>query len=164
MNAKIKFKNKKKYKGELISDIIVESKNYLKGVNCPKSLNSSAIDEFLVIFLVAAKASGVSSFKNLSELNKKESPRLDIAVKFLKKIGVKVLRNKDNIKIFGNPNLTLKGKYKISNFRKDHRIFMMSCVAALAFGGDWIIEDKDSTKTSFPNFFKLMNALGAKIT
>ena len=164
MNAKIKFKNKKKYKGELISDIIVESKNYLKGVNCPKSINSSAIDEFLVIFLVAAKANGVSSFKNLSELNKKESPRLDIAVKFLKKIGVKVLRNKDNIKIFGNPNLTLKGKYKISNFRKDHRIFMMSCVAALTFGGDWIIEDKDSTKTSFPNFFKLMNALGAKIT
>ena len=164
MNAKIKFKNKRKYKGELISDIIVESKNNLKGVNCPKSLNSSAIDEFLVIFLVAAKANGVSSFKNLSELNKKESPRLDIAVKFLKKIGIKILRNKDDIKIYGNPNLKLKGNYKISNFRKDHRIFMMSCVAALTFGGNWIIEDRDSTKTSFPNFFKLLNELGARIT
>jgi 3-phosphoshikimate 1-carboxyvinyltransferase len=31
---------------------------------------------FLLIFLVAAKAKGISFFKNLSELNQKESPRL----------------------------------------------------------------------------------------
>ena len=36
-----------------------------------------------LIILVAARAKGVSSFKNLGELNKKESPRLDIAVNFL---------------------------------------------------------------------------------
>ena len=68
------------------------------------------VDNFgfiLVIFLIAAKAKGTSSFKNLGELNKKESPRLDIAVSFLKNIGVKVKRNKNNIKIFGNPNLEL---------------------------------------------------------
>ena len=74
------------------------------------------------------------------------------------------MRNKDDIKIYGNPNLKLKGNYKISNFRKDHRVFMMSCIAALTFGGNWIIEDRDSTKTSFPNFFKLLNELGARIT
>ena len=119
----------------------------------PKNLNSSAIDEFLVIFLVAAKAKGVSTFRNLGELNKKESPRLDIALKFLKMIGVKVLRNKDNIKIYGNPNINLNGEYKIKNFRKDHRVFMMSCIAALTFGGKWKIYDKDSINTSFPKFF-----------
>ena len=37
----------------------------LKAINCPTKLNSGAIDEFLVIFLVAAKAKGVSYFKNL---------------------------------------------------------------------------------------------------
>ena len=52
---KLFLKIKKKYKGELIADIVVKSKDNLKGVNCPRSLNSSAIDEFLVIFLVAAK-------------------------------------------------------------------------------------------------------------
>ena len=45
-------------------------------------LNSSAIDEFLIIFLVAAKANGVSTFKNLGELNQKESPRLDVLLIF----------------------------------------------------------------------------------
>ena len=163
MNAKIKFINKRKYKGELIADIIVKNRKEFKGINCPKNLNSSAIDEFLVIFLVAAKARGISKFKNLGELNKKESPRLDIGINLLKKIGIKVVRDKENIIIHGDPNLELKKKYRISNFRKDHRVFMTSCIAALSFGGEWIIEDKDSIKTSFPSFFKIIRKLGKRI-
>ena len=164
MNAKISLKNKKKYNGEMIADIFVKSENKLKRIICPKHLNSSAIDEFLIIFLVAAKAKGVSNFNNLSELNKKESPRLDIALKFLKMIGIKFSRNKDNIKIYGNPNLNLKGTYKVKNFRKDHRVFMMACIAALSFGGNWKINDVDSIKTSFPNFLEKIKTLGAKIS
>ena len=62
----------------------------------------------MLIFLAAAKAKGISTFKDLGELNKKESPRLDIAVEFLKSIGVKVKRNDNDIKIYGNPKLDLK--------------------------------------------------------
>ena len=163
MNCKISLKNKKIYKGEETSDIVVESSKNIKGISCPSSLNSAAIDEFLVIFLIAAKAKGISSFKNLGELNKKESPRLDIAVSFLRNIGVKVERKKDNIKIFGNPNLELNKNIRIKNFFKDHRIFMMSCIAALTFGGNWEINDKDSINTSFPIFLKILKKLGAKI-
>ena len=39
---------------------------------------------FLLIFLIAAKARGVSYFKNLSELDQKESPRLIWGSKILK--------------------------------------------------------------------------------
>ncbi len=163
MNAKILLKNKKNYNGEEVADIFVRSNNNLVSINCPEKLNSSAIDEFLVIFLVAAKAKGVSIFKNLSELNNKESPRLEIATKFLRKIGIKVLRNGNNIKIYGNPNLNLKSSYLIKNFREDHRVFMMSCIAALTFGGNWKIEDKKSINTSFPIFIKLLEKLGAEI-
>jgi len=46
---------------------------------------------------------------------------------------------------------------------KDHRIFMMSCVAALTFGGKWKIYDPDSIKTSFPTFLKIIKDLGGKI-
>ena len=42
------------------------------GINCPKKLNSSAIDEFLIIFLVAAKSKGVSTFSDLGELNQNQ--------------------------------------------------------------------------------------------
>ena len=163
MNANIKFINKRNYNGEVIGDIIVKSKKNIKGINCPENLNSAAIDEFLIIFLVAARAKGVSTFRNLSELNKKESPRLDIAVMFLKKIGIKFVRNEDNLKIYGNPKLVLKGNYVVKNFRKDHRVFMMSCIAALIFGGQWKIHDPVSIKSSFPNFLKKIKYLGAKI-
>ena len=164
MNAKILYLNKKIYKGEKIADIFVESNNKLKPINCPVSLNSSAIDEFLVIFLAASKAQGISQFKNLGELNKKESPRLDIAIKFLRMIGIKVQRKNNNIKIYGDPNLNLKGKFVTKNFFQDHRVFMMSCIAALAFGGEWKIYDKKSINTSFPNFIKILRELGAKIS
>ena len=98
----------------------------------------------------------------MDELNKKESPRLDIATKFLKMIGIKVIRKKNNLKIYGNPNLELKGNYHIKNFLKDHRIFMMSVIAALTLKGNWRINDKDSINTSFPNFLKIIQKLGGK--
>ena len=163
MGSNIKLKNKKSYKGEIIADIFIKSVKNFKSINCPKSWNSSAIDEFLVIFLVAAKAKGISTFKGLSELNKKESPRLNIAISFLKKIGIKVQRNENDIKIYGKPSLILNKNYIVKNFFKDHRIFMMSCVAALTLGGNWKIYDKDSIKTSFPEYIKILKELGAKI-
>ncbi len=159
MGVKIKFKNTKIYKGEKIADLIIVSSKKFKSINCPSYLNSSAIDEFLVIFLIAAKANGVSFFKGLSELNQKESPRLKWATKILNNLGIKTITTKDSIKIFGNPNLSLNKKIIIKNFLKDHRVFMTSVIAALAFGGDWIIHDKDSVKTSFPNFLKLTKSL-----
>ena len=122
-------------------------------------MNSSAIDEFLIIFLVAAKAKGISTFKNLGELNKKESPRLDIGINFLKKIGIKVLRKKNDIQIHGNPKLKLEDEFVMKDFLKDHRVFMMSCIAALTFGGKWKIYDKDSINSSFPNFLNIINFL-----
>ena len=71
MGVKINVKNKRTYKGEKIANIQVISSNNIKAINCPPSLNSGAIDEFLS-FLVAAKAKGIY-FKNLDELNQKES-------------------------------------------------------------------------------------------
>ena len=139
---------------ELIN--LIES---LKAINCPSKFNTAAIDEFLLIFLVAARAKGTSIFKNLSELNQKESPRLIWASKILNKIGIKNIITKSSMKIYGNPNLRTKKKIVIKNFMKDHRVFMASAIAALSFGGKWQIHDKDSIKTSFPNFLKIINDL-----
>ena len=52
MGVKISKINVKKYKGEKIADLIIKSTNKIKSINCPINLNSSAIDEFLLIFLV----------------------------------------------------------------------------------------------------------------
>ncbi len=161
MGVKITFKNQKIYKGEKKADLKIVSAKHIKSINCPPKLNSGAIDEFLVIFLVAAKAKGISYFKNLSELNQKESPRLKWANKILKNLGVKTITTSDSIKIYGNPhlNLDLNKQIIIKNYLKDHRVFMTSIIAALCFGGKWILHDKDSINTSFPNFLKIIDNL-----
>ena len=159
MGVKITLKNIKIYKGEKTADILVKSANKLKALNCPSKLNSSAIDEFLIIFLIAAKANGVSYFKNIGELNQKESPRLKWGSKILNEMGIKTITTDSSIKIYGNPNLEINKKIIIKNFLKDHRIFMTSVTAALAFGGSWEIHDKDSVRTSFPKFLNIVNNL-----
>jgi 3-phosphoshikimate 1-carboxyvinyltransferase len=159
MGVKILLFNKKIYKGEPIADIFVKSPKKLKSINCPSKLNSGAIDEFLVIFLIAAKAEGISFFKNLNELNKKESPRLKWGSKILKMMGVKIITTRNSIKIFGNPRLKINKKIVIQKYLKDHRVFMTSVIAALSFGGEWHIHDKDAVQTSFPNFLKIINIL-----
>ena len=159
MGASIKILNEKKYKGEMIADILVKSSGNLKGINCSDKYNSSAIDEFLVIFLVAAKSKGISYFKNLSELNQKESPRLKWASKILNLIGIKNVVTKSSIKIYGKPNHTTKKNIIIKNYLKDHRIFMMSTIAALIFGGKWKINDLSSINTSFPSFLKTLRSI-----
>ena len=163
MGVKIQKINVREYKGEKVADLIIQSVKKIKAINCPAKLNSSAIDEFLLIFLVAAKAKGISYFKDLSELNEKESPRLKWGSKILSKMGIKNVLTTKSLKIYGNPNLEIKKKIVIKNFLKDHRVFMTSVIAALIFGGNWSIANKDAINTSFPSFLKKIKYLGAKI-
>ena len=163
MNAKIKLKNKKIYNGEEVSDIVIKSSKNLKSINCPTEMNSRSIDELIIIFLVCAKANGISYFKNIQELRHKESDRLKLSANFLKMIGVEVEETLSTLKIHGNPNLELNKNYIVKNFMKDHRVFMMACIAALTLGGKWKIHDPDSIKTSFPKFLSILQSVGAKI-
>ena len=104
MGVKIKFEKQRFYKGEKIANIKIKSPKSLKAIKCPPKLNSGAIDEFLVIFLVAAKAKGVSYFSNLAELNQKESPRLKWGEKILNQMGVKTITTKDRLKYMAIQN------------------------------------------------------------
>ena len=162
MGAEIYLKNKRNYKGEKISNILIHSSKNLRGINCPSELNTSAIDEFLIIFIAAAKAKGISYFKDISELNQKESPRLNLGSKILNMMGVKTELTKNSIKIYGQPNLKITKQVIIKDYLKDHRIFMMSTIAALTCGGQWKIHDKDSINTSFPSFLKIVKNISGK--
>ncbi len=164
MGAKLKFKNIKIYKGEKIADIFVQSVKKLKSIKLDPKYNSSAIDEFLLIFLVASVSKGISEFRNLEELNKKESKRLNWGFKILTMMGIKTKKiGNSGIKIWGNPNLELHKNYKIHNYLKDHRVFMVSTIAALTLGGNWNIYDPDSIRTSFPTFLSIVKKLGGRI-
>ena len=74
-------------------------------------------------------------------------------------MGVKVITTNNSIKIFGDPKLKINKKIVIRKYLKDHRVFMTSVIAALTFGGEWHIHDKDAIKTSFPTFLKIINKI-----
>ena len=146
--------------GELVADLVIKSTQKIKSINCPTYLNSQAIDEFLLIFLYAAKAKGISYFKDISELDQKESPRLKLGSKILNMMGIKTILTKSSIKIYGNPKLKINHRIELKNYLKDHRIFMMGMIAALSQGGYWKLHDPDSVKTSFPSFLKIIKKIG----
>ena len=74
-------------------------------------------------------------------------------------MGVKTNIKRNSIKIFGNPQLKIDKEIVIKNYLKDHRVFMTSVIAALSYGGKWIVHDKDSINSSFPNFLKVVAKL-----
>ena len=160
MNAKIKLMNIKTKCGEKVGDIVVRSST-LKSINCPASLVPSSIDEFTILMIAAAKAKGITTFSGLGELNKKESPRLNLMNSILNQVGIKTKLKQETIKIIGNPKINLNKSYTI-NTHFDHRVCMSLFVMCQIFGGQIKIKDFNSVATSFPNFLNLMKQLGAK--
>ena len=77
-------------------------------------------------------------------------------------MGIQTKLTKDSIKIYGQPDLKITKPIIIKNYLKDHRIFMMSTIAALTSGNKWTIHDKDSVNTSFPSFLKIIKKLNEK--
>ena len=105
------------------------------------------------------RETAMTYFSDLSELNQKESPRLNWGSKILNMMGIKTELTRDSIKIYGQPNLKIEKKIIIKNYLKDHRIFMMSTIAALTCGGEWKIHNQDSINTSFPSFLKIIKKI-----
>ena len=164
MGGKVRIENKRKVCGEYVADLHIKSQKKIKSINCPVKFNSNAIDEFLIIFLLASKAKGVSKFSNLGELNKKESPRLKLGSNILNMMGIKTILKNNTLKIYGNPKLKIKKEIKIKNYYKDHRIFMTSVIGGLVTGGKWTIHDVNSYRSSFPSFMNILRKIGFNAT
>ena len=96
-------------------------------------------------------------FKGLKELTVKESNRLLLIHKNLKKIGVKSEIKKYDLYIYGNQNL--KKGAAIINHENDHRILMAFYIANIICKKNNIIKDKSCVKTSYPKFFQDISRL-----
>ena len=115
-------------------------------------MNNSEIDN-LISLLARLPGIGPRSARRmaLNFLKKPES--------LMKPLAESLITTANSIKIFGNPDLSVNKKILIKDYLKDHRVFMTSVVAALTFGGEWVINDSDSIKTSFPSFLRIINNL-----
>lgn len=116
-----------------------------------QKINISDIPDLLPpLAVLAAVSEGTSRFEGAERLRYKESDRLETVSAVLKSLGA-------DISVFGGV-MTVKGKPSlrggtVSSFG-DHRIAMMSAVAAIRCAGGVSIDDPDCVKKSYPEFWK----------
>ena len=159
MNANITVKNKRKFNGEIVGDIEVESSNLVATI-VNKSIVPRLIDEYPILFVAASFASGISEFYGLKELKVKESNRLSSMSNALSKNGVKLELGNDSIKIYGEETQEGGNHVKTEN---DHRVAMSMLIFGFFSNKSIVIDEMEMIKTSFPSFRELFQKLGAKI-
>jgi 3-phosphoshikimate 1-carboxyvinyltransferase len=157
MGADIELLNPSEVGGEPVADIRVRSAP-LKGINIPEELVPLAIDEFPVIFVAAACASGKTVVTGAEELRVKESDRIRVMADGLQALGVNATATDDGMIIESGE---ISGGKVHSH--DDHRIAMAFAMAALRASGAITIDDCDNVNTSFPDFAGLATAAGLVI-
>ncbi|MEM7679812.1 MAG: 3-phosphoshikimate 1-carboxyvinyltransferase [Pseudomonadota bacterium] len=161
MGANITLHNERLESGEPVADILVKGSN-LKGIDVPTARVPSMIDEFPVLAMAASCADGTTTMTGLEELRVKESDRLLMVAEGLKACGVELEMGEDSLTIHGTGKPP-KGGATIAT-ALDHRIAMSFLVLGTISDEPITVDDATPIQTSFPNFVKLMNSLGAKIS
>lgn len=158
MGGDIRVQNAELRGGEPVADIRVRS-SQLQGIDVDPALVSLAIDEFPVLFVAAACATGATRFSGIGELRVKESDRIGAMAAGLRELGITVDESEDGAVVHGG---NLRGG-TVQSFG-DHRIAMSLAVAGTVAGSNVIVRDTDAVATSFPGFTALLGSLGATIT
>lgn len=130
----------------------------LVGCEIPSQHIASEIDEIPVLSLVAAHAQGITVFRGVSELTKKESNRLDAIVEGLTMLGVSVWTENDDLYIEGQPDLEIP-EGLVFDSRKDHRLAMTWALVGLCGNQPIDVVNFDSVKVSFPQFLESLERL-----
>ena len=160
MGAKTELIQKHDGVGEPIADIVVKTSK-LKGVTVPASIAPRMIDEYPILAVAAACASGTTRMLGLQELRVKESDRLAAMANGLKACGVRVEETSDSLTVHGTGG-QIDGGARIQT-QLDHRIAMSFLTLGLKAKNPIIIDDGTTINTSFPGFVETMKSLGANL-
>ena len=162
MGAQIDVLNAREVGGEPVADLRVRASR-LHGIEVPENLVPLAIDEFPVIFVAAALATGKTAVTGAEELRVKESDRIQAMVDGLTTLGVSIEGTPDGAVIngLGAEGVFLGGRV---HAHEDHRIAMAFSVAGLRARDSIVIEDCANVATSFPNFVGLARQIGFDLT
>ncbi|MCA1652607.1 MAG: 3-phosphoshikimate 1-carboxyvinyltransferase [Sphingomicrobium sp.] len=160
MGADIQLTNQRRVGGEVVADIVARS-SHLSAIEVPASRAPSMIDEYPVLAIAAASASGRSVMHGLAELRVKESDRLAAIVAGLRACGVEAWADGDSLIVEGSGGSPRGGATIDANH--DHRIAMSFLVLGLTSEAPVTIVGAVTIASSFPGFAASMRLLGAAI-
>jgi 3-phosphoshikimate 1-carboxyvinyltransferase len=142
--------------GERVGDLRVRH-SPLRGVEAPPGRAPTMIDEYPVLAVAAAFASGPTRMRGLAELRVKESDRLAATAALLSANGVKIEIDGDDLIVHGGGGPAPGGALVATNM--DHRLAMSALVLGLASEQPVRVDDAAFIETSFPGFAALLNGL-----
>ncbi|MEO8669267.1 MAG: 3-phosphoshikimate 1-carboxyvinyltransferase [Bauldia sp.] len=159
MGGDIEVTNRRTVGGEDVGDVRVRSAK-LKGVVVPAARAPAMIDEYPVLAVAAAFASGDTLMDGIGELRVKESDRIAAVAAGLAANGVAAEEGPESLLVHGRQGAAGGGTVTT---HLDHRIAMSFLILGLASEKPVTIDDGAPIATSFPEFRSLMTGLGARI-
>lgn len=166
MGADITLNNEHATAGEPVADIRVRY-SPLRGIDIRPEWVPLAIDEFPVLFIAAACATGPTRLTDAAELRVKESDRIAAMAEGLAALGVTAQPMPDGMALAGLPVGTPAGQSVFSagsvDSHGDHRIAMAFAIASLRADGPVQITDTDNVATSFPGFDAACRQVGIAV-
>jgi 3-phosphoshikimate 1-carboxyvinyltransferase len=156
MGADIKVENRRELCGEPVADITIQS-SPLKGTMIKGEKTLRALDEFPILCVAAALASGETVIMDARELRVKESDRIAVMVQELGKMGVQLEEFPDGVRIVGKGRL----QGAVCDSHGDHRVALALSVAGLVAKGETVVRNTECIETSFPGFYSLLESLKA---
>mgnify|MGYP001320520430 CR=1 FL=1 len=161
MGADLTYENPREEGGEPVADLRVRH-SALTGVEVPPERAPSMIDEYPILSVLAANATGITVMKGVKELRVKESDRIDAMARGLEAMGVRVEEDEDTFIVHGLGTGNVPGGGTAAA-RLDHRIAMSFLVLGMGAKAPVSVDDAGPIATSFPIFVPLMTALGADL-
>lgn len=109
--------------------------------------------------ILALKCAFPLELYNVKHARFKETDRIAILVRELRKLGLEITEKEDGMIL--NPPTKLTSA--VLDSEDDHRLFMAFCIAAM-YVGNCAVSDPESVDVSYPSFISDMNRVGAKIS
>ena len=108
--------------------------------------------------ILSLKSNNPIEIVNVHHARFKETDRIKIICRELKKIGLKI-EEKDDGMILEKSDKLISANF---DSESDHRLFMAFCIVGMYVGG-CTVSNPESVAVSYPNFISEMNRLGAQI-
>lgn len=148
------------------ADLVKDQKGHRLLIHGGKTLTSGIVidmrdipDSLPALSVAAAFARGDTRFIGLEHVRLKETDRVAVMEQELRKMGADIETGPDSMIVHGGKRLN---GTRVQSYG-DHRVAMALTVCGLGALGETFVEEAECASVSFPDFFKVMNGLGAEI-
>jgi 3-phosphoshikimate 1-carboxyvinyltransferase len=157
MDATVEIENEGNRFGEPVGDLIVRPAT-LRPTEVSAAEIPGVIDEIPLLAVLAARAMGTTTFRQVGELRVKESDRLGLIAENLRAVGGRAEVQGDDLLVQGS-EAAPRGRVRTAG---DHRLAMAFAILGTLPGARISIDDMACSAVSFPRFPETLRTIGKR--